>query len=172
MPTPLFTADETEKRKKKEKEQPGMSLPKWSERNYREVRILHSQQNAASKNTSNPKPPKEHHKNATQPPKPPLLLIPKPSYPLRHSHWSPTRPHGSEADTATPDSGATSPFPILSRAIGPTPYTLSPQHPRIRSQGGPQAINTAIYKHITVAKASSKRCAHAPSPAAVPVRDG
>ncbi|KAJ5420244.1 hypothetical protein N7465_002763 [Penicillium sp. CMV-2018d] len=139
MPTPLFTADETEKRMKKEKEQPGMSLPKY-------------QQNAASKNTSNPKPPKEHHKNATQPPKPPLLLIPKPSYPLRHSHWSPTRPHGSEADTATPDSGATSPFPILSRAIDPTPYTLSPQHPRIRSQGGPQAINTAIYKDITLVK--------------------
>lgn len=75
---------------------------------------MHSQQNAASKNTSNSKPPK-----------PPLLLISKPSYPLRHSHWSPTRPHGSEADTATPDSGVTSPFPILSRARPDTVHAIT-----------------------------------------------
>lgn len=172
MPTPLFTAEETEKRKKKEKEQPGMSLPKWSERNHREVRILHSQQNAASKNTSNPKPPKEHHKNATQSPKPPLLLIPKPSYPLRHSHWSPTRPHGSEADTATPDSGATSPFPILSRAIDPTPYTYHRNTPGYDPKAVLKQLTSQYTRILQQSKASSKRCAHASSPVAVPVRDG
>jgi hypothetical protein len=97
---------------------------------YREARIPHSQQNAASKNTSNPKSPKAHHKSVPQPPKPSPPLNPKPSYPLRHSHWSPTHPHGSEADMTTPDSGATSPFPILSRAIDPAPCTLSPKHPK------------------------------------------
>ncbi|KAJ5429339.1 hypothetical protein N7491_006355 [Penicillium cf. griseofulvum] len=71
-------------------------------------------------------------KNAIKPPNSHLHLIPKPSYPIRHSHWSPIRPHGSEADMATPDSGATSPFPVLSRAIDLAPYTLSPKHPRIR----------------------------------------
>ncbi|KAJ5459097.1 hypothetical protein N7530_011041 [Penicillium desertorum] len=30
----------------------------------------------------------------------------------------------------TPDSGATSPFPILSRAIDPAPCTLRPKHPK------------------------------------------